>query len=150
MGLNESSLNDQILTLIHSGKYHSPILVYFSCFAIHRYSDSSLNCPVADGLALITKIATSVVVRPGSTSSGFTYFRDITSMESPNGKITSGLSLTLTGTGLGVADYTSRLRIGDSACDASAWISESSATCKVPSSVSRPERMLISLGMHPF
>ena len=40
-------------------------------------------------------------------------------------------SLTMTGTGFGLADYTSHVRIGEYGCEASAWVSDSAVRCKV-------------------
>ena len=42
-------------------------------------------------------------------------------------------SLTMTGTGFGLADYTSHVRIGEYGCEASAWVSDSAVRCKVSS-----------------
>jgi len=81
-------------------------------------SYSSIVCHVAEGCAFASRIIASAAIRPGSTTTGFTYFRLITSMDAPNGKVTGGLSLTLTGKGFGEADYTPRIRMADSACDA--------------------------------
>ena len=109
-------------------------------------SGTSVVCHVAAGCAFVSRLIVSAGVRPGSTSTGFTYFRLITSMDAPNGKVTGGLSLTLTGRGFGKADYTPLIRMAESACDSNGWVSDSTVRCKVPASIQRPERMTLTLG----
>jgi hypothetical protein len=109
-------------------------------------SGTSIVCHVAQGCAFLSRLIVSAEVQPGSTSTGFTYFRLITSMDAPNGKVTGGLSLTLSGRGFGTADYTPRIRMAESACDSSGWVSDSCVRCKVPASIQRPERLVLTLG----
>ena len=52
-------------------------------------------------------------------------------------------SLTMTGTGFGIHDYTSQVRIGNWACEASAWVSDTAVQCKVSSSSVRPDKVMI-------
>ena len=111
-------------------------------------SASSLTCKLASGLALVQDIAVSVDVQVGTELTAFTYFRHILSMESPNGKVTGGLSITIDGKYLGDVDYTPLLRMGDTACDATEWVSSLQVRCKVPGSIFRPEQIVLTLG--PF
>ena len=59
----------------------------------------------------------------GSASVAFTYFRKIYEMVTAGGQVVPQQSLTMTGTGFGVADYTSHVRIGEYGCEAAAWAS---------------------------
>jgi hypothetical protein len=54
-------------------------------------------------------------------------------------------SLTMTGTGFGINDYTSHVRIGDWACEASAWVADSAVRCKVSTSSVRPDKVTITV-----
>ena len=119
---------------------------YTTCEKSTWSSGTSIVGHVAQGCAFLTRLIVSAGVQPGSTSTGFTYFRLITSMDAPNGKVTGGLSLTLSGRGFGTADYTPRIRMAESACDSSGWVSDSCVRCKVPASIQRPERLVLTLG----
>jgi hypothetical protein len=119
---------------------------FTTCAETIWLSVSSLTCKLAAGLALVPTIAVSVVVQVGTDLTAFTYFRRILSMESPNGKVTGGLSITIDGKYLGDADYTPQIRMGDTACDATEWISSVQVRCKVPGSIFRPEQIVLTLG----
>jgi hypothetical protein len=123
-------------------------MAYTDCAETNWVSVSSLSCKLASGSALVQTIAVSVHGQVGTDFTAFTYFRHILSMESPNGKVTGGLSITLDGKFLGDVDYTPLLRMGDTACDVTEWVSAVQVRCKVPSSIFRPERIVLTLG--PF
>ncbi len=121
-------------------------MAFSDCAETSWVSVSSLTCKLASGSALVQTIAVSVHGQVGTDFTAFTYFRHILSMESPNGKVTGGLSITLDGKFLGDVDYTPLLRMGDTACDVTEWVSSVQVRCKVPSSIFRPERIVLTLG----
>ena len=119
---------------------------FTDCAETNWISVSSLTCLLSSGLALIQEIAVSVDAQVGTDWTAFTYFRHILDMESPNGKVTGGLSITIDGKYLGDVDYTPLLRMGDTACDATEWVSSEQVRCKVPSNIDRPEQVVLTLG----
>jgi hypothetical protein len=113
------------------------------CEETKWHSLSSIMCHVPEGCAFAGRVVMSAGVLASSISTGFTYYRDITSMEAPDGKVQGGLSLTLNGMGFGESDYSPAIRMADTFCDAAGWFSDTSVRCKVPGSIQRPERMLL-------
>jgi len=108
-------------------------------------SSSHISCKQARGIAAYTIFKTTAGIRTSSATKAFTYFRKIYEMITEGGQVIPQTSLTMTGTGFGINDYTSRVRIGDFACEASAWVSDSAVRCKVSSQSLRPDKVTITV-----
>jgi len=121
-----------------------------SCEATEWNSASSIVCIVSAGRDVNVKVGLTSGVRVGtsevladydlleglnlSTSSG--YPGQWPSSPLPDrwsGPSEGGNSVTVTGNSFGLQDYTMLVSVGDTFCEASRWVADSSVVCKVPS-----------------
>jgi hypothetical protein len=109
-------------------------------------AESSLVCAVAAGIRSGLPLAVSVYMLVSTATTLFSY--DAPALSSPSaanrGYITSGTVLFVSNLGLGASSLAGRT--GVSACEATAWFSDSSVTSKAQSSLRTSLRLAITVG----
>ena len=97
-------------------------------------SESGVYCRIAAGVRTQLRTAVSVYAASiGTVSNTLTYDRPILDTIFPlNGPILGYMEITLSGSGFGTADYSPRIRVGDSNCYSVNFLSQSSLVCTTP------------------
>jgi hypothetical protein len=115
------------------------------CQSSSWISDTSTTCMLPRGIAGYEVFSLTSGERVGTwTPAGdasYTYYRILLQIQSAGGQIIPGTSLTVFGVGFGINDYTTRLRLGLTACDVTTWTSDTTTTCLVPAGALRPDRV---------
>ena len=108
-------------------------------------SDTSTTCLLPRGIAGYDIFSLTSGERVGTwtptAETSYTYYRILLQIQSSGGQIVPGTSLTVFGVGFGINDYTTRLRLGQTACEVSTWTSDTTTTCLVPAGALRPDRV---------
>jgi hypothetical protein len=109
------------------------------------FSDTSTTCLLPRGIAGYNVFSVTSGERSGtwtpSTRQSYTYYRILLQIQSSGGQIVPGFSLTVLGVGFGINDYTTRMRLGLTACEVTSWTSDTTTTCLVPGGALRPDRV---------
>eukprot|EP00961_Rhodomonas_salina_P070843 951447-Rhodomonas_salina.1 len=96
-------------------------------------SDSSVVCKVASGARGCVAVAITVGVRTGSVSDVLSFDGAVLSdTSSTNFNPAGGGLVTIFGQSFAKQDYSVQVRVGGTACNAVAWLSETSVVCKAP------------------
>ena len=118
---------------------------FTTCQTSSWISDTSTTCLLPRGMGSYEVFSLTTGERAGTwvptTETTYTYYRILLQIQSSGGQIIPGASLTVFGVGFGINDYTTRLRLGLSACDVSDWTSDTSIQCLVPAGALRPDRV---------
>eukprot|EP00960_Hanusia_phi_P007383 210360-Hanusia_phi.AAC.2 len=95
-------------------------------------SDSSLLALTCRGLSSKASVSVSLAVRVNTLSVAYSYdsFADFT-LSRPNSPLSGGVRTTVIGQNFGWLDLTPTLTIGDSACEGTSWLSDSSIQCTI-------------------
>ncbi|KAJ1465477.1 hypothetical protein T484DRAFT_1864633, partial [Baffinella frigidus] len=137
-----------------------------ACEASEWESDSSMRCLSSGGVFGTLRVAVTAAARAGSVTEGLSYDspalvggQNATALahneDAANATLTPGnipsmgaISITVVGSGLGVADYSAAARFGDTGCEASEWVSDSSIMCLAPKGLMMTVRLAITAGVH--
>jgi hypothetical protein len=93
-------------------------------------------CSVSSGVGISHGAVVSIGQQFERLNETFTYdLPTPSSVAKSNGPTTGGVAVTIYGHGIGENDYSARLRMGDSGCESSTWVSDSSVVCVVGSGV---------------
>ncbi|KAJ1475837.1 hypothetical protein T484DRAFT_1827001 [Baffinella frigidus] len=119
-----------------------------ACEGSNWASDSSLVCMAASGIGQTLSSTVTVGVQVGSLIKAGSY----TSYDAPTlfSAITANLplavvaSVTLSGSGLGLADYSPASRVGGTAGEASVWHSDTTLSCKAAPGVGSTLRVSVT------
>merc|ERR1719183_2727065 len=109
-------------------------------------SDSSVRCLSAGGVYGTLRVSVTAGGRAGTTTEAASY-----DVESPSGAVrgnaasTGSVSMTVSGSGMGVSDYTGSARVGGTACETTlGWESDSSVRCLMPGGVAGTQRIVLT------
>ena len=119
------------------------------CEASAWASDTSLVCKTAGGLYATLRVVLTAGTRAGSLTDAVSYdtpVLDLTRVR-VNLPSTGSVSMTVVGSGLGLADYTGASRLGATACEASGWESDSSIRCLSSGGVFGTLRVVVTAGV---
>merc|ERR1719183_2753369 len=108
-------------------------------------SDSSVRCQSAGGVYGTLRVSVTAGGRAGTTTEAASY-----DVASPSGVVrgnaasTGSVSMTVSGSGMGVSDYTGSARVGSSLCEASVWISDTRIECLVSGGIMSTLRVSVT------
>jgi hypothetical protein len=114
---------------------------FTSCQASEWLSETSTSCLLPRGIAAYEIFTVTAGMRQGSDFVPFTYYRTLLQIQSEGSQIVPSKTLTIFGIGFGINDYTTRNRLGVTACEFSNWISDSTTCCLIPAGALRPDRV---------
>jgi hypothetical protein len=112
-------------------------VIGFSTAAVSKWvSDSSLLSKVSSGTFSAVRFVVSAGRQFGHGSRVFSYITlTILNVRGQNHPSSAATQLTVDGTSFGMADLSANSKFGQTSCESSLWVSDSSATGKVPSGV---------------
>eukprot|EP00960_Hanusia_phi_P077219 768667-Hanusia_phi.AAC.1 len=119
-------------------------LVSTSCESTLWKNTSQILCKVANGIGKMNVLRFTTGVRLNTALFPLTYELTIKSLESQPGS-KPGETITVLGKGFGFADYTPLASVENVLCQATTWVSDSSAFCKKPSTL-KENRYTIEVG----
>jgi hypothetical protein len=109
-----------------------------ACQATTWVSDSSTLCKITPGMSMALSVSATSGASVGTLSVALSYDKPSVHVLATTNHPAKGLSsITMSGAEFGAMDTTVRSRIGDSACEASVWVSGTSVKCRVPRGVGR-------------
>ena len=119
-----------------------------TCESSEWESDSSVRCLSAGGVVSTRPVTVTAGVRVGTTTEAASY-----DVASPSGAVrgnaasTGSVSMTVSGSGMGVSDYTGSARVGGTACETTlGWESDSSVRCLSAGGVYGTLRVSVTAG----
>ena len=95
------------------------------CMITGWLSDTATMCRTTQGAGKSRRMSMSVGLRVGSTSEACSYDSGQVDRMTSNAASTGSLSLSVCGSGLGLAAYTAAAVVGWTACELTAWVSAS-------------------------
>ena len=119
------------------------------CEATEWISDSAIRCKVEQSSAMSRRIRLSVGNLAGSLSASFSFASSAVSvLQRRNTASTGSASITVGGSGLGTRAWSLRVRLGDSVCEATEWVSDS-AVRSMSAYSGRPDsrRIAVTIGV---
>jgi hypothetical protein len=111
-------------------------------------SDTQLQCKLATAFRASLRVAVTAARVSGSLTEAVSFDAvALSSVRRTNVHATGSLSVTITGASLAArADYTAVARVGATACEASAWDSDSSIVCRVSGGSLSTRRLMVTAG----
>eukprot|EP00286_Rhodomonas_abbreviata_P024601 CAMPEP_0181297044 /NCGR_PEP_ID=MMETSP1101-20121128/5026_1 /TAXON_ID=46948 /ORGANISM="Rhodomonas abbreviata, Strain Caron Lab Isolate" /LENGTH=505 /DNA_ID=CAMNT_0023401947 /DNA_START=215 /DNA_END=1732 /DNA_ORIENTATION=+ len=117
-----------------------------SCEASDWESDSSVRCLSSAGVRGTVRVGVTVGEALESMSESLSYALTLSSLIQANAGTTGSVSVTVAGMGLGGMMQSIRRRVGQSSCEASEWVSDSSVRCMSSSGVRGTLRLGLTVG----
>ena len=118
-----------------------------ACEASGWDSDSSLRCLSSGGLVATLRVAVTAGIRAGSVTEGLSF--DVPMLDEAlraNTPSTGAVSLTVLGSNLAHSAYSPAARLAATACEASAWESDSSVRCLTAGGAFATARVAVTAG----
>ena len=118
-----------------------------ACEATDWVADTSVMCKVSAGVRGTRRVLMTVGERVGTVTEAFSF--DVSSISSVafiNMAATGQSTTTLSGANFGTQQYTQAARAGDTACEATDWVADTSVKCKVSAGVRGTRRVLMTVG----
>ena len=119
-----------------------------ACESSEWESDSSVRCLSAGGVYGTLRVSVTAGGRAGTTTEAASYdVASLSSVKRSNAASTGSVSMTVSGSGMGVSDYTGSARVGGTACETTlGWESDSSVRCLSAGGVYGTLRVSVTAG----
>ena len=118
-----------------------------ACEATDWTSETSVQCRTSGGVRRTSTVVLTVGESSGtSTEAWSTDASMVSTVTRTNSGATGLASVTVQGSSFGMAGYTQEARVGDTACEATDWTSETSVQCRTSGGVRRTSTVVLTVG----
>ena len=111
-------------------------------------SDTTVRCLTPSGVKGTMKLVVTAGIRAGTLTEAFSFdVPSLSVLEVGNRATTGSASVTVHGSNFGNFSYTQAARVGDTACEATDWTSDTTVICKLSAGVRGTRRVVMTAGV---